>query len=73
MADRITVRRLEVVPGEVVKCDYCTRVIKAASLMVRVLNTKNQLEHLMLFCDQGCAFAFAREDSDNVTQTRIIA
>lgn len=64
MTDRISVRRLEIIPGEVAKCDYCERELRQFALLVRALDDEGRLEHLLLFCGHGCALASTKDDAN---------
>ena len=57
------VRMLKVSSTEEACCNYCDRRVKKTALMIRVLDNDGRLEHLLLFCNQGCAFAAARENT----------
>lgn len=65
---QVIVKRMTVLPREVVKCSYCGIGVKKAGLLVRDLDENGVLVELLFFCSVGCGMAHVDEkqpDSDD--------
>lgn len=53
------VKRLTVASNEHAHCDYCERKLRGRAVLVRLDGEDHKLLHMLLFCDTGCALAWA--------------